>query len=68
MMNCVEPDTNTEDDIGDLQVTVLHRATDLAVRVSEDPTGRAWVDPEIYRQTMCAMRAIARTCGFNADT
>ncbi len=65
-MNCIEPDTNAADDIGDLQIIVLHRAIDLAVRISEDPIGRAWVDPEIYRQTMCAMRSIARNCGLDA--
>ena len=63
-MSCIEPDTNSADDIGDLQTTVLFRAMDLAVRVSEDPIGRSCIDPEIHRQTLCAMRAIARSCGF----
>lgn len=67
-MSCIEPDTNPDDDIGGLQAMVLHRATDLAQRVSEDPVDRSRVDPEMHRQTMCAMRAIARNCGFNAST
>ncbi len=67
-MSCIEPDRNSADMVGDLQATVLHRAHDLAVLLSEDPVMRACADPEFHRQTMCAMRAIARNCGFNADT
>ncbi len=68
MTSCIEPDTNPADDVGFLQTAILHRAVDLAVRVSDDPVGRACVDPEIYRQTMCAMRCIARNCGLDAHT
>ncbi len=63
-MSCIEPDTNSADEVGFLQSSALHRLMDLAVRVSEDPVGRAWVDPEMHRQMKCAIRAIERTCGL----